>query len=651
MALKWLRDNLRHLKFILWGVVIVFVLLVFVDWGAGRSGGGGGGVAAVRVGNRTVSEGEFLDEMRRMDQRFSQIYGENWNQIRGQVDLAGQTASYLVDRELQLIEAKKLGITVAPEELRQAILDTPSFVREDGEFVGTETYKRIIRSYFRMTPEDFEAGLTEDIMISKLNALAERSVWVSDADAEMEFRRQREVADFDVIQLRYEPYLAEALVSEEEIQTAYERTAEDYRRAEQRVIRYLVVETSKLERLLPVEDAELQAYYEEHRDEFLEGEQANARHILIRIPADATPQQKTEIEAKANSVAQILVAGGDFAEVAAKHSEDPGSKDNGGDLGWFGRNRMVKEFEDAVFSAKPGELVGPVLSEYGYHIIRVEGFRPEHQQPFEEVEFQVRQRVLEGRASAEAEVLANELARRVETDQPTTQEAWQSIADENEAVALNLSPSFGKDESIAGASNDGELAGQAFDLEIGEIRGPVAVPRGWIVWQLADVLPEGVPPFEDVRDQVEQALRRDHAIELAAEKGRELAARWRGGEAAEALAAEYGSTVTEARDHRRGSGVGSLGGVPELDRAVFSTMPGQVLEPVPAGSRGVLVTRVETLQLADPVELENQIEQVRSRMMADRAGQLMRSILNERRRETTVTVDNELLQRFAPTSS
>jgi parvulin-like peptidyl-prolyl isomerase len=291
------------------------------------------------------------------------------------------------------------------------------------------------------------------------------------------------------------------------------------------------------------------------------------------------------------------------------------------------------------------------LSEFGYHIIRVEGFRPEHQQPFEEVEFQVRQRLLEGRASAEAEVLANELARRIETDQPTTQEAWQSIADENEAVALNLSPSFGAGEPIPGASNDGELAAQAFDLEISEIRGPVAVPRGWIVWQLADILPEGVPPFDDVRDQVEQALRRDRAIELAVEKGRELAARWREGEAAEALAAEYGSAVTEARDHRRGSGVGSLGVVPELDRAVFSTMPGQVLEPVPAGSRGVLVTRVETVQLADAVELENQIEQVRSRMMADRAGQLMRSILNERRRETTVTVDNELLQRFAPTNS
>ncbi len=88
MALKWLRDNLRHLKFILWGVVLVFVLLVFVDWGAGRAGGGGGGKAAVRVGNRSISETEFLDEMRRLDQRFSQIYGEQWNELRGQVDLA-----------------------------------------------------------------------------------------------------------------------------------------------------------------------------------------------------------------------------------------------------------------------------------------------------------------------------------------------------------------------------------------------------------------------------------------------------------------------------------------------------------------------------------------------------------------------------------
>ena len=112
MALKWLRDNLRHLKFILWGVVAVFVLLVFVDWGAGRTGGSGGAATAVRVGDRGVSEAEFLSEMRRLDQRFSEVYGERWNEFKSQVDLAGQTASYIIDRELQLAEAQDAGIMV-----------------------------------------------------------------------------------------------------------------------------------------------------------------------------------------------------------------------------------------------------------------------------------------------------------------------------------------------------------------------------------------------------------------------------------------------------------------------------------------------------------------------------------------------------------
>lgn len=272
MALKWLRDNLRHLKFILWGVVAVFVLLVFVDWGAGRAGGGGGGgvSAAVQVGNRSISEREFLDEMRRFDKQFSQIYGERWNELRTQIDLAGQTASYLIDRELQLAEAARVGITVTPEELREAILLNPSFQREDGEFVGNETYQRIVRGYFQMSPQDFEKRMTEDLIIAKLTSLAERNAWVSDEEVEREFRKQRDLVDFDAIQLRYEPFLTEVEITDTDSLEAYERTAEEYQRDEERVIRYLVVETSRLRRLLPVDESELRAYYSEHENEFLE---------------------------------------------------------------------------------------------------------------------------------------------------------------------------------------------------------------------------------------------------------------------------------------------------------------------------------------------------------------------------------------------
>jgi peptidyl-prolyl cis-trans isomerase D len=651
MALKWLRDNLRHLKFILWGVVAVFVLLVFVDGGAGRAGSSGGGGAAVRVGDRAVSETEFLNEMRRLDQRFSEIYKERWNELRSQVDLAGQTASYFIDRELQIAEAHDAGITVTREELQDAILQNPSFRREDGEFVGAETYKRIIRAYFRMAPEEFEQRLTEDLLIGKLNALAERGVWISDAEAEDEYRRQQEVSDLDVIQLRYEPHLADVVVSEDDARSAFERAGEEYHRDEQRVIRYLVVETAKLRRLLEVDEKELAGYYEDHRDEFLQGEQANARHILIRVAPDATEVEGAEVEVRANGVAAIAKQGADFSELAAIHSEDPGSKDSGGDLGWFGRGRMVKEFEDAVFSAKPGEIIGPVKSQFGYHIIRVEAFRPEHQQPFEEVEEQVRFRVVEGRAAAEAEARATALMRRLETERPDTQTQWQAIADEDEAVALNQSPPFDTGAAIPGASEGAELADEAFAAVVGDIHGPVATPRGWIVWQLEEIRPAGIPPFDDVRTEVEQTLRRERALTLTVEEGRQLAERWRqGGDGAD-LASEIGSAVTEARDHRRGAPIGTLGVIPALDREVFSAGEDEVLDPINAGGRGIVVVRVQRLDLVDRAELDDLLEDIRARLTADRAGQLMRSIINERRRDTVVTVDTDLLERFAPTSS
>jgi peptidyl-prolyl cis-trans isomerase D len=652
MALKWLRDNLRHLKFILWGVVLVFVLLVFVDWGAGRAGGGGGGSSAVRVGSRTVSETEFLDEMRRLDQRFSQIYGERWNELRAQIDLAGQTASFLIDRELQIAEAKRVGLTVTPEELRDAILENPSFRDESGEFVGSETYKRILRAGFRMTPETFEERLTEDLLIAKLNTLAERNVWISDAEVEREYRRQREVADIDVIQLRYEPFLSEAVITEDEARSAFDNSAEDYRRDEERVIRYLLVEASRLRRTLPVEEADLKAYYDEHINEFLQGEQASARHILIRLAPDATEAQQGEAELRASGVANIARSGADFAALATEQSEDPGSKELGGDLGWFGRGSMVSEFEDAVFSAKPGDIVGPIKSQFGYHIIKVEGFRPEHQQPFEEVQEQIRFRVLEGQATAEAEARAAVLARRLQSEAPETSEQWQAIADEDEAVVLNQSPPFSAGEPVPGASDGPELADNAFAAAVGDIEGPMAVPRGWIVWQLAEVRPEGIPAFEDVRTAVEQKLRRERAVELATEQGRTLAERWGQGEDGAALAAEVGSSVTEAREHRRGQLIGTLGVLAGLDGAVFSAAESEIVGPIEAGAvGGVVVAKVVSLDLVDPAEFAGARDDLRARLMADRAGQLMRSILNERRRDTVVTVNDELLQRFSPASS
>jgi peptidyl-prolyl cis-trans isomerase D len=648
MALKWLRDNLRHLKFILWGVVAVFVLLVFVDWGAGGSGGPGGtGDTAVRVGDTVISRNEFLGQMRRFEQQYSQQFGDRWDEIKGQINLYDETVAYFTNRTLLLEEADRTGISVSEQELRDDILNTVLFQDENGEFVGAETYERILRGYLQMTPAEFERSRKNDLSLSKLTSMMQRGVYVGDDEVEQSIRRERELADFDAIMLPYERFLSEVSISEGEARAHYEATTDEYQREEQRVIRYLVVETSRLRRQLPVDDAELQAYYDDHLDEFLEDEQARAAHILIRVAPDADVDTQNDAELRAKGVAQIARAGGEFAVLAEKHSDDPGSKDKGGDLGWFGRGRMVPEFDEAVFSAKPGDIVGPVKSQFGYHIIKVDGFRPESQRPFEDVVEQVRFRVLEGRASIEAEKRARELTSRLQGNPAADEDGWQLIADEDEAVVLNESPPTTASQPIPGTGEGPEFTTEVFGVDVGAVRGPRAIPRGWMVWQLSEIRPEGLAPFEDVQQRVETSLRRERALEIATQRATEVATLWRDGGDADTLAETFNGTVAQARDHRWGTPVGTIGSTAALDEAVFGSAEGGIVGPIRIGDRGSAVARIETLRLIGPAELTSERDAVRARLLAERAQQLLIAIVNERRRDTVVTADDAFRQAFS----
>lgn len=308
---------------------------------------------------------------------------------------------------------------------------------------------------------------------------------------------------------------------------------------------------------------------------------------------------------------------------------------------------MVPEFDEAVFSAKPGDIVGPVRSQYGFHIIKVDGFRPERQRPFEDVMEQVRFRVLEGRASIEAEKRARELARRLEENPPADDDAWQLVADEDEATVLNESPPTTSGQPIPGTGEGVEFTTEIFAVDEGAVGGPRAIPRGWMVWQLKEVRPQGVAPFEDVRQLVEQSLRRDLALDIATERAAELAARWREGEDVATLTEAYSGTSAEARDHRWGAPVGTFGPTAVLDEVVFASEEGSIIGPVRLGDRGAVVARVETLRLIGPEEMAAERDPVRARLLAERAQQLLVAIINERRRDTAVTADEAFRRAFS----
>ena len=646
MALKLLRDNLKHLKFILWGVVLVFILLVFVDWGSGRAGRRQNGVA-VTVGKHQVTEQEFLKQVKSLQENYKRQLGDNWDRFKDRINLGQQAAQQIIQRQLMLDVAAEAGISVAPEEIRKEILSFPVFTDESGNFVGEEMYRKVLRSN-RSTPAEFEEQLREDLTLRKLQNFMRDTVYVSNAEADESMRKKQESVDLRAAQLRYERYLADVVLDEKEVRDYFEANRDSFSRPEERVIRYLVIETNKLRRLLKVDDARIESYYKEHTEDFRQEEQARASHILFKVDPGADTATVAEIKLKAEQVLKIARAGGDFSELAKKYSEDPGSQQQGGDLGWFGRNRMVKEFEKAVFEAKPGDIIGPVKSQFGFHIIKVTGHREGHVRPLDEVRDDVRFQVLKTLAADEAKKRAEVLAAKVREEKPDTDEAWQAIADEDEAVSLNESPAFAAEDTIPGTGTDKALSKEVFEAAEGQIGGPRAIPRGWMVWQLKEIDPAGVPPFEKARAEAEQKLRQMKALDIAAQKAKEMADALRAGGNFDELAKAENTEVVTVKAHRRGTAFSSLGVIPALDKAVFAATAGSVPDPVVLPNRGAIVAVVDAVKKLDAGALEaGRAAEIQS-LRAEKANELLSSILSEKRRNTTVLVNNEIVDRFAP---
>lgn len=646
MALKLMRDNLKHLKFILWGVVIIFVLLVFVDWGSGRGRKGRNGVA-VTVGSHHVGEKDFLKEVKNLQENYKRQLGDNWDRFKDQINLGQQAAQQIIQRELMLDLAKDSGITVSPDEIREEILSFPVFKDAKGSFVGDQMYRKILRSN-RSTPAEFEDQLRHDLALRKLQNLMQDTAYVSSAEADELMKKEQENASLRAVQLRFERYLSEVNLDEAEVRSYFDSNREEFSRPEERVIRYLVVETNKLRRLLKVDDEEIEGYYKDHQDDFRQGDQVHASHILFKLDpgADATTEQAVKL--KAEQVLKIARNGGDFAVLAKKYSEDPGSQKQGGDLGWFGRGRMVKEFENAVFGAGPGDIIGPVKSQFGYHIIKVTGFRPAHTRPLDEVRDEVRFTLLKTRAADEAKKRAEALAATIRADKPDTDEAWQALADKDEAVSLNESPPFAADSTIPGTGTDKELSKAVFDASVGDIGGPRVIPRGWMVWQLKEVDPEGIPPFEKAKAEAEQKLRQLKALDIASARAKKMVEALRAGGDLQELAKAAQTSVVEVKDHHRWTAFSSLGLVPMLDKEVFKSSAGSVLDPVVIPGRGAVVAIVDSIKRLKPAELEAGRSAAIQRLRAENANQLLNSILSEKRRKTTILVNNEIVDRFAP---
>jgi len=642
MALKYLRDNLKSLTWILWLVVLVFIMLIFFEWGGfnDRAMGGRGQQYAAKVGDKTVTLEEFRQAHQNLEGIYRQTLGENYNrELLKQFNLPKQALDQLIEQKILLIEAERIGLGATDSEVQKTVLSYPAFQDEDGRFVGAEKYRSFLRSN-QLSVDEFEQSVRESVLLSKLNEVLRSTTYVSDEELEKAYREQAEKAKIRFVQLPASQF-ADQEAGPEEVAAYFAEHQEEYALPEQRVVDYLMVDAARLRREVEIPEEELRAYYDGHSDEFTREEQVRARHILIKV----TPNRP---EAQAESVLlaarRRIESGEDFAQLAGDLSEDEGSAARGGSLGYFGRGQMVKPFEDAAFGAPVGTVIGPVKSDFGFHLIEVQDKREGGLQPFEQAKAVARARLLGDRSSTLSEEKIQDVAQIIAERSLATAEELSALAEE-EGLTWATTEAFGENDNVTGIGRAPNFTSAAFTLAEGSLSEPLSVPRGWVILRLAEIKAPRVPELSEVEDRVKVAANLEARKTAAATRLEELRGQLEAGGDFDLLVAELDVEPQESAEFGRFGTVSGLGSNNEVVEGALARQVGEWGGPA-LTSQGAVLYEVTERKSYDATEFEEEKDQLREREEGQRLSQLQRSLIELRHRDLVPGYGPQVVENF-----
>jgi peptidyl-prolyl cis-trans isomerase D len=414
----------------------------------------------------------------------------------------------------------------------------------------------------------------------------------------------------------------------------YQENRDRFALPEQRVIDYLLVDRGVLRTRMDIPQDELRAYYDANQDEFRREEEIQARHILLRTGEERSVE---EAQAEMEKVKARVEGGEDFAAVAQEVSEDPGSGSQGGDLGYFGRGRMVPEFEQAAFAAESGELVGPVVSPFGVHLIEVTDRRAEGQTSFEEARESIRNRLasdsLEDRATERARELLAELE---DVSEGGLRARMEALAEADDVVRFETSAPFGANAMVPGLGRSPELDAMLAEMGEGDLGDGVATtPRGPAIVRLAELQEPRVPELSEVEDQVRREVEADLRQERAAARLEEIRQGIGATDVAAGLsaaAAELEVELVDAPEFGASGTVQGLGFAPAVNEAALAAEQGDLVGPVET-PQGPVLFEVTERRGFDAEELASQTEEIRARLAQERFDRLIYSLILERKRQ------------------
>ena len=425
----------------------------------------------------------------------------------------------LINQTLTLQAADSAGFAASNEQVAARISAIEAF-REGGVF-SKEKYERVL-GYQGIRPAEFEHNLKQDIINSQFTSGISATAAAPKQSLSQAFVLEGQQRRFQYLLLPLSTFSSSVVVSNEQIATYYDAHADAFMTPERVRAQYLELDVATLDPGIEVDEQALQALYDEQASNYVTPEERHARHILIRLAADADDAATTAALEKADSVVSRLDAGEEFAALAKELSDDPGSAANGGDLGFFGRDIMAPEFENAVYELQPGELSKPVKSPFGFHVIELVEIKPEEATPLAEVRDELTDQLLSAERGdlfyEKSETLSN-----IAFEQPDT---LQGAADELELEIKDTGWVSSNDGTgIAAHDSVREALFSEDVLDNGNNSAAIEIgPDHIVVLRILERQEAARQPLDTVREQISQLLMNEEARALAMAKGKQLIA-------------------------------------------------------------------------------------------------------------------------------
>ena len=622
------------LKIILGGMLLIIcagMVITLIPGGLGSSFGIGApprGVIA-RIDDQEVTVPEVTREARLMIRQQFPKGGEQAAMLMP--FFAGQAAEQLINEKALVAEARRMGLRVSDDELRDELQHgaLASMLFPDGKFVGQEEYENFAQRADLTIPQ-FENLEKEYILIRKLRALVSGSAFVGEPEIRAEFDHRNTKVKFDYAVITQADILKGLHPTEQELKAFYDRNKATYNNSipEKRQIKYVVVDASKLP--AAVTDQDLQAYYDQHRDEYRLPEQVKVSHILIKTPLPGPDGKVDEkgVEAarkKAEDVLKQIKAGGDFAKLAEQYSEDPGSAKNGGSLGMIGRGRTVPEFEKAAFSLAKGQTSDLVKSSYGFHIIRVEDKQEAHVKTLAEVKSEIEGQVKQEKATRATETAANALLSQARADGLDKAAAAKG----GHVVTTEF---FSRADNLPGVGATPELMEAIFNEREKAPPDVVQVPQGYVIFELVATKPPATPAFEEIHSRVETEFKNERASFLLQQKTQELSDRAKAGHDLKKAAQELGATMKTSDLVLPDGQVPDVGSLSGAASSIFSLKPSEISGPISTGTNGVVAQLLEKQAPTDQ-DFGAKKDQIRQTLLDSKQNELFSLFVSNLRKE------------------